>query len=51
MNPVITIAQWILGYKTLIQVLVYTPAQVLGAFTGTALAYANYIRNLVSIQQ
>lgn len=46
MNPAITIPQWILGRKSLQQVIVYVPAQVLGAMAGTAVAYWNYIRKL-----
>ena len=43
MNPAITLAQCVLGRKTWIQVLVYTPAQLLGTFAATACAYSDYI--------
>lgn len=51
MNPAITIAQFLLGRKSLVQVIVYTPAQVLGAFVGTAVAYWNYLRGLSPIKR
>uniref|UniRef100_A0A1I7X176 MFS domain-containing protein n=1 Tax=Heterorhabditis bacteriophora TaxID=37862 RepID=A0A1I7X176_HETBA len=42
LNPAVTVAQWILGRKTVSQVFVYSLAQLAGSFGGSALAYANY---------